>query len=46
MAVAQDGAGHCLLFTLEHPRPLDDLFGWPALGCGSPDYPSGGTLSG
>ena len=31
MATAQDGAGHGLLFALEHPHPLADLVGWPAL---------------
>lgn len=25
------GAGHRLLFALEYPHPLADLFGWPAL---------------
>lgn len=28
---AQDGAGHGLLFALEHPHPLADFLGWPAL---------------
>lgn len=28
---AQDGAGHGLLYALEHPHPLTDLVSWPAL---------------
>ena len=31
VAAAQDGAGHCLLFSLEQPHPLADLAGWPTL---------------
>lgn len=31
MPAAQDGAGHGLLFALEHPHPLADFLGWPAL---------------
>lgn len=31
LAEGAGGAGYGLLFTLEHPHPLADLLGWPAL---------------